>query len=148
MSGVVLVGVNDARGSFAAADAAIAHARRTGSTLRAVAIVESEGVGLALSEETGIDDRREQACEAALTHVARQAADAGVDVETVVRHGRVAGQILAEADACDASIIVLGRMERPGHVITKIGSHTLHVVEFARVPVLVVPADSERGPRP
>ncbi|WP_062316667.1 universal stress protein [Demequina maris] len=137
----VLVGINDSAASFAAADVAIAHARRTGATLRLVAVVDHEGAAHGLAAEEALIRGHERACEAALAHVTRRAEEAGVATEAVLHHGRIASRLLAEAAACGASMIVLGRMERPGHVLPGIGSHTLHVIEFARVPVLVVPAD-------
>jgi nucleotide-binding universal stress UspA family protein len=137
MNGPVLVGVHDSPAGFAATEAAIEHARRTGATLRAVAVVAHDDG--ADARETALAHEREQVCSAALAHVAKRAADAGVEAGVALRHGRVAAEILAEAAACGASIIVLGRMDRPGHVIPAIGSHTLGVIEFARVPVLVVP---------
>ncbi|WP_062311786.1 universal stress protein [Demequina rhizosphaerae] len=140
MTGTILVGINDSAASFAAADVAIAHARRDGAVLRAVAVVDHEGAARGMPGEDALVRGHERACAAALDHVARRAAEAGVEIEPVLRRGRIAARLLAEAEACHAAMIVLGRMERPGHVIAGIGSHTLHVIEFARIPVLVVPA--------
>lgn len=139
MNATVLVGVHDSSASAAAAAAAIEHARGTGATLRAVAVVEHDGVPEGADRDAALLHGREQACSAALADVARRAAEAGIQAEVSLRHGRIAAEILAEAAACDASVIVMGRMDRPGHVIPAIGSHTLGVVEFAHVPVLVVP---------
>ncbi|WNM27888.1 universal stress protein [Demequina capsici] len=140
--GPVLVAVNDSEASFHAADVAIAHARAFGAPLRAVAVVEHDGLVAGSPEAVALESSRDVACAAALAQVERLATRAGVPVVAVKRHGRVAAEILAEATACGATLIVLGRMERPGHVVSGIGSHTMHVVEFAPLPVLVVPPDA------
>jgi len=67
-----------------------------------------------------------------------------VDVVTVQRFGNVAAEILDEALSCEADLILMARVGRPGHVLQHLGSTTQHVLEFATVPVLVVPA---RHPR-
>jgi len=69
---------------------------------------------------------------------------AGVDVVTVERFGNVAAEILDEALTCDADLILLARVGRPGHVLQHLGNTTQHVLEFATMPVMVVPA---RHPR-
>ncbi len=137
MTGTVLVAIHDSPAAFAAAEEAIVHARRTGATLRAVAVIEPAGAGE--DRDGHVERGREAGCAAALAHVAQRAEASGVSVTAGLRRGRIAAEILAEADAAGASVIVVGRMDRPGHVIPAIGSHTLGVIEFARVPVLVVP---------
>ncbi|WP_084125569.1 universal stress protein [Demequina sp. NBRC 110054] len=139
IGGPVLVAVNDSPASFEAAEVAIAIARALGVTLRAVAVVEHDGLVAGSPEAVAFESAREQACTAALGHVERLASRAGLVAGLVTRRGRVAAEVLAEADSCGADLIVLGRMERPGHVVSGIGSHTMHVLEFARAPVLVVP---------
>lgn len=79
------------------------------------------------------------AAEAALSHVAALGAAAGVKVSFSRRSGRVAAQILAEAREIKAALIVVALVDRPGHATPYIGSHTLQVLEFAGVPVMVVP---------
>lgn len=144
MTRTVLLAVNDSDASWRAADVAADLVRRAGGTLRAVAVVEPDGASASPDVEESLMRGREQACSAALTHVLRLGATEDIEVSVVLRRGRIAAEILAESLESEADMIVLGRMERPGHVIPAIGSHTLHVLEFARVPVLVVPPD----PRP
>ncbi|WP_062203670.1 universal stress protein [Demequina salsinemoris] len=139
LRGPVLVAVNDSAVSFQAAETAIAIAQALGVGLRAVAVVEHDGLVAGSPEAVALESAREQACAAALAHVERLADRAGVTARIVTRRGRVAAEVLGEAVSCGADLIVLGRMERPGHVVSGIGSHTMHVLEFARVPVLVVP---------
>ncbi len=139
MNGTVLLAVNDSDASLRAAEVATDLVRRAGGTLRAVAVVEPDGGSADPAAEEALMQGREKACSAALSHVLRLGAAHEVEVSVVLRRGRIASELLAEAAESGASMIVLGRMERPGHVIPAIGSHTLHVLEFARVPVLVVP---------
>ncbi len=76
---------------------------------------------------------------AALHHVTALAERVGVEVSGTMRHGAVGAQILAEAAACGAELVVLARVARPGHALPTVGSTTLRVLEFSTVPVLVVP---------
>jgi nucleotide-binding universal stress UspA family protein len=79
------------------------------------------------------------AAQAALSHVAALAAAAGVEVSFSQRSGRVAAEILAEAREIKAALIVVALVDRPGSATPYIGSHTLRVLEFSGVPVMVVP---------
>jgi nucleotide-binding universal stress UspA family protein len=71
--------------------------------------------------------------------VEQLAAARGVGCETVLRGGEPFREILAEADACGADVIVIGRSDRRGPRSPYLGSVTAHVLEFTEVPVLVVP---------
>ncbi|MBT1002537.1 universal stress protein [Paenarthrobacter sp. DKR-5] len=141
MSEVVLVAVNDSRAAFRAAEVAVDYARRLGARLRVVtvqdpaALVKHPGAidPATLARHTGL------AADAAHSHVAALAAGAGVEASFVQRSGRVAAEILAEARAVEASLIVIALVDRPGAATPYIGSHTLRVLEFSSVPVLVVP---------
>lgn len=141
MSDMILVAVNDSRAAFRAADVAVDYARRLGARLRVVTVREPE----ALVKHPGSIDpaalarHADLAAEAALRHVAAQAAAAGVEVSFSRRSGRVAAEILAEAREVNAVLIVVALVDRPGSTTPYIGSHTLRVLEFAGVPVLVVP---------
>jgi len=68
--------------------------------------------------------------------VARLAAAVGVQAETVEHWGAPGPQILAEATACGADLIVLGRSGRRDSYD---GGVLATVMEFAKVPVLLVP---------
>jgi len=140
MTEVILVAVNDSPAAFIAVDVAIEQARRLGATLHAVMVVDrSEGEHLK-PEPAALDDRRELAAHAVLRHVSARAEAAGVDVHARRCLGRVAAEILSEARRVHAVMIVMACVDRPGHAIPTIGSHTLHVLEFSTVPVLVVPS--------
>jgi nucleotide-binding universal stress UspA family protein len=145
MSEVILVAVSDSRAAFRAAEVAVDYARRLGASLRVVTV----GDPGALDRHPGAIDpaalarRADLAAEAALRHVAALGAAAGVQVSLSRRSGRVAAEILAEAREVKAALIVVALVDRPGSASPYIGSHTLRVLEFSRVPVMVVPL----GPR-
>jgi nucleotide-binding universal stress UspA family protein len=91
--------------------------------------------------------RRGRAPPAALKHVTALCTSAEVPSTTSCRRGHVAAEILSEALAVDASLIVMARVDRPGHALPYVGSQTLRVLEFATVPVLVVPVHDGGGRR-
>ena len=73
-----------------------------------------------------------------------EAALEGVPVETVVRFGETANEILLEAEAFGADLIVLGSPRR-GEVATRLfGGVTLRVLRRSSCPVIVAP---RHGPR-
>ncbi|MDJ0351536.1 universal stress protein [Pseudarthrobacter sp. PH31-O2] len=141
MSNVILVAVNDSRAAFRAAEVAVDYARRLGAGLSVVTVREPG----ALDRHPGSIDpaalakHADLAAEAALSHVAALAAAAEVAVAFKQRSGKVAAEILAEAREIGAALIVVALVDRPGSAAPYIGSHTLRLLEFSRVPVLVVP---------
>ncbi|KFF61023.1 hypothetical protein JF66_00715 [Cryobacterium sp. MLB-32] len=141
MSDTILVAVNDSPAAFDAVTVAIEQARRLDARLHAVMVIEEGSVERRLLGSQAVTLRRELAADAVLAHVALLATRAGVTVGTHRRSGRIAAEILAEARAVGAGLIVLARVDRPGHAIPSIGSHTLRVLEFSPVPVLVIPPD-------
>jgi nucleotide-binding universal stress UspA family protein len=143
MTDVILLAINDSQAAFHAAEVAVAVARRLSVRLRAVSVVlDAEDKTPDSSPER--TRQGELSARAALRHVTVLGTAAGVDVVTVLRFGDVAAEILDEALACEADLILMARVGRPGHVLQHLGSTTQHVLEFATVPVLVVPA---RHPR-
>ena len=143
MTDVILLAVNDSPAAFHAAEVAVTVARRLSVRLRALSVVSGvEQHGLDSSPE--LTRQGELSAQAVLRHVTALATAAGVEVVTVLRFGNVAAEILDEALACEADLILMARVGRPGHVLQHLGSTTQHVLEFATVPVLVVPA---RHPR-
>lgn len=141
MSDVILVAVNDSRAAFRAAEVAIDYARRLGAHLRVVA-VDDPG---ALAKHPGAIDpeilagHSARALDAAHGHVAALGAAAGVNMSFSRRSGQVAAEVLAEARDVNAALIVIALVDRPGHAMSYVGSHTLRILEFSTVPVLVVP---------
>ncbi|MBX6722149.1 MAG: universal stress protein [Dactylosporangium sp.] len=74
-----------------------------------------------------------------LEYVRRLGEEADVPVRTVHLVGAAAPSILAEARSAAADLIVVGRSGRSGLGQPYIGSQTREVLEFAEVPVIVVP---------
>ncbi|WP_372594002.1 universal stress protein [Actinotalea sp.] len=142
---VVLVAVNDSTPAFAAAAVAVDLAQALGARVRAVTVLEPwpDGRTHGGADLLDLRRRREQAGEAALRHVTALGQGAGVEVSGVRREGAVAVAILDEAAAVEAGLIVLARVSRRGHALPDIGSATLRVLEFATVPVLVVPTHAQ-----
>ncbi|MGN8247073.1 universal stress protein [Cellulomonas soli] len=146
-----VVAVSDSAAAFGAAAVAVTHALRWGARLHLVSVVEDSDLRLRLDAPHGpapgttsgptpdTDDRRVLAATAALTHVSALCAAAGVPCTAVRRRGHVAEQVLAEVRAVDATLVVMARVDRPGHALPYLGSQTERVLEFATVPVLVVP---------
>jgi nucleotide-binding universal stress UspA family protein len=141
MNGVVLVAVEDSAAAFAAARAAVDLVAALGGTLVAVN-VDADRRTERLSASGVVADvahRRASAGLAALEHVARLGRGAGVAVSTMQRGGAVADTILAEARRCGAAVVVIARANRRGVGLPYIGAQAQQVLEFADVPVLVVP---------
>ena len=143
MTDVILLAINDSPAAFHAAEVAVAVARRLSVRLRAVSVVP-EAEEHTRDGSPHLTHQGELSAQAALRHVAALGSTASVDVVTVLRFGNVAAEILDEALSCEADLILMARVGRPGHVLQHLGSTTQHVLEFATVPVLVVPA---RHPR-
>lgn len=144
--GTVLVAVNDSEPAFAAARVAVAYAAALHAQVRALTVVEPFEHSASLGGSAGVAPDAathgrllEEGGVAALHHVAALAERVGVECTGTMRHGAVGAQILAEAAACGAELVVLARVARPGHALPTVGSTTLRVLEFATVPVLVVP---------
>lgn len=143
MTDVILLAINDSPAAFHAAEVAVAVARRLSVRLRAVSVV-SEAEQHIIDRSPELARQGELSAWAALRHVAALGTAAGVTVVTVLRFGNAAAEILDEALTCQADLILMARVGRPGHVLQHLGNTTQHVLEFATVPVLVVPA---RHPR-
>ncbi len=137
----VLVAVNDSPAAFAAAEVAVALAAQLGAQLRVVTVIDpaSSPVDRRHTTATSRTAERETEANSILKHVVALGASTGLAVTTSLRTGKIAVEILDEAHAVAADMIVLASVDRPGHAIPKVGSHTMRVLEFASVPVLVVP---------
>ena len=133
----LLVAVADSPASMAAARTAVALAARLGAELRVVHVVRDGVVREALGP--GVSQRRDAAADSVLRHVAEMAGRAGVPVTTVRETGDVSVQVMAQADAWPADVVVLGRTTRRGAGEPFIGADAQRVLEFSDRPVLVVP---------
>jgi nucleotide-binding universal stress UspA family protein len=142
MAGPILVAVNDSPAGFAAAEVAIDYAKRLGVNLSAVTVIEPPPPALTTGAEDGaaLAERRMREADAILSHVVARGALSRVIVATHQRNGPAAAEILAEAASLGAELLIIALVDQPSHAMPYIGSQTLRVLEFATVPVLVVPA--------
>lgn len=138
MTSTVLVAVNDSAAAFAAARTAIALARRGGDRLHVLTVLDD-------ADHSGAAPGRDQSAlertaDSVLRHIASLAESAGVPVTTHRRSGPATSVILDEASVVGAEILVIGLVDKPSHAMPAIGTHTLQLLEFADIPVLVVPS--------
>ncbi len=146
MTDLVLVAVSDSSAAFAAAEVAVECAARLHAPLHALSVLGSGELDEPLDGVDHLNLVRDEAASAALRHVATLCAAADVACTGIRRRGNVAAQILQYAHEAGATVIVMACVDRPGRTLPYVGSETLRVLEFATVPVLVVPVhrDSRR----
>jgi nucleotide-binding universal stress UspA family protein len=138
----VLVAVEDTPAGFRAVDVAIALAVTTGAELRFVHVTSDGTFRRTLApgvSEAQLVDRLERGTTALLDHVEARARRAGVPSTGAALDGDPAAQLLTEARAWAADLLVIGRGDSGRRGQPYVGHVTRHVLEFADVPVLVVP---------
>lgn len=91
-----------------------------------------------IDEAEGPEHGLEEQGEAALSELRRRASEAGVDVETAMKHGRPAETIVEYADDHDADVLVLGTKRRPEEYRALLGSVTDRVLRLTTRPAIVV----------
>ncbi len=141
----ILLAVDDSPAGLAAARVAIGLAVQTSAEVRAIQVLPDGELSRALHDQprgVAADDRRSLGAQAVLRYVTDLAARSGVSVGTVMLSGQPARCILHEAATWPADVVVLGRAGDRHVGQPYVGSDVRHVLEFADVPVLVVP-----GPR-
>lgn len=139
----ILLAVNDSPAGLAAARAAIHFAQQSGGQVRAVHVIGERGAEPGLrrgSRQVQAEEQRPGAPAQVLEYVAGLAERAGVAIDILTVHGQPARSILDQAAGWQADVIVLGRsgVRHVGQPF--VGSQVLHVLEFAEIPVVVVPA--------
>ena len=146
----ILVAINDSPAGLAAARAAIWLATESRATVLAVHVLADETARDGHSPPGGRDgpraggpvdsDIRQREAAAVLGFVTGLAQQAGVPMETRMLPGGPGRVILEQAARWGADVIMLGRsgVRHVGQPF--VGSQVLHVLEFADVPVVVVPA--------
>jgi nucleotide-binding universal stress UspA family protein len=141
----VLLAADDSPSGLAAARLAVDLCVGWGAALRVVTVLTDGDLDAALAGRRAHADevaaaraRRGGGLRAVLGHVEAQARARGVRCTTATLHGDPASRLLAEARAVRADLLVLGRSAAP--TPRGVGAQVLHVLEFADVPVLVVPA--------
>lgn len=139
----VLVAVEDSVAGLQATAVAVELAAALGASLLAVHVVTDGDVEAALGagrrDGRLVGERRRASAAALLRHVVSLARHRDVPVDTLDAEGDPAHRILEAAQSWSAGIVVIGRSEHGAGGPHYVGAQTLHVLEFAEQPVLVVP---------
>ncbi|HEX6198143.1 MAG TPA: universal stress protein [Jiangellaceae bacterium] len=144
----IVVAVDDSPAALRAVDVAISLATATGATLVAVMVLQDHTLDERISAASApVGGRRILAANAVLRHIQQLADVAGVPVDTVQVSGSPAAEVLAEARRSNADLIVVARASHRAVGIPHVGSEALRIMEFADVPVMVVPPVAPIGDR-
>jgi universal stress protein G len=112
-------------------------AQTWGGTVRLLNVLPMTPVMLAEYVPADFDTQQRQSCEEALATVARQSGIDEAHLSTVIRQGGIYHEILEEAAAMKADLIVM-TSHRPAMRTYFLGSNAGHVVRYAKCSVLVV----------
>ncbi|MGE0285702.1 MAG: universal stress protein [Bradyrhizobium sp.] len=112
-------------------------AKAWNGSVRLVNVLPMTPVMLAEYVPADFDNQQRQTTEEALAIVARESGMAPPDISYVVRQGGIYHEILEEAAAMNADLIVM-TSHRPAMRTYFLGSNAGHVVRYARCSVLVV----------
>ncbi|ELY59975.1 universal stress protein [Natronolimnohabitans innermongolicus] len=138
----ILVATDGSETAAAAAEHAIGLARQFDAELSAVTVLESRTeYDNAIVDPEVVEKRRRAAAEETLEDVSASARDASVPIETAIRTGVPHEEILAEADDCEADVIVVGARGRSSLRRQLLGGTVDALVRIADRPVFVIEAD-------
>jgi nucleotide-binding universal stress UspA family protein len=134
------IDLQDTRLAKSGIDTALRVVGNSGGALRFINVLPMTPVMLAEFVPPDFDLQQQRSAEEALATIARETGlDAG-RTSTVVRQGGVYQEILEEAQAWAADLIIMST-QRPSKGAVRsyfLGSHTGHVVRYADCSVLVV----------
>lgn len=116
---------------------ATALAGMSGGSIRLLNVLPMTPVMLAEYVPADFDAQQRQSTEEALSIVARESGIDAARISTVVRQGGIHHEILEEANAMKADLIVM-TSHRPAMRTYFLGSNAGHVVRYAKCSVLVV----------
>jgi nucleotide-binding universal stress UspA family protein len=140
---LVPVDLADADLAKSAIETAVALARASGGSVRLLNVLAMTPVMLAEYVPPDFDAQQRQSAEEALAIIAKES---GLDqgrITAVVRQGGVYHEVLEEAKAMHADLIVMSS-HRPAMKTYFLGSNAGHVVRYARCSVLVVRRTDDR----
>lgn len=120
-----------------AIDAAITIARTSGGTVRLLSVMPLTPAGLAQFVPADFETQQIASAAEALEIVAKESGLDKDHVSTAVRTGSIHHEIIEEASAIGADLIVMSS-HRPGLRTYFLGANAAHVVRHARCSVLVV----------
>ena len=135
----ILVPIDLADLDFAkpALSTAVSLAQSTGGAVRLINVIPMTPVMLAEYVPPDFDVQQRDSAEESLATVARESGYDPCKVSTVVRQGGIYHEILEEAAAVKADLIVM-TSHRPAMRTYFLGSNAGHVVRYAKCSVLVV----------
>ena len=134
---LVPVDLADADLAKTAIETAVSLAGSSGGSVRLLNVLAMTPVMLAEYVPPDFDAQQRQSAEEALAIIAKEAGLEPSRITTVVRQGGVYHEVLEEAKAIDADLIVMSS-HRPAMKTYFLGSNAGHVVRYARCSVLVV----------
>ena len=120
-----------------AIDTAVEMARSSNGSVRLVNVLAMTPVMLAEYVPPDFDVQQRKSAEEALTIIARECGLDGGRVSSTVRQGGIYHEVLEEAKAINADLIVMSS-HRPAMRTYFLGSNAGHVVRYAKCSVLVV----------
>jgi nucleotide-binding universal stress UspA family protein len=120
-----------------AIDTAIGMARQSGGTLRLINVLPMTPVMLAEYVPPDFEAQQKTASEEALAIIAKECGLQEGRVTSVVRQGGIYHEILEEAKAFGADLILMSS-HRPAMRTYFLGSNAGHVVRYAKCSVLVL----------
>ena len=120
-----------------AIEAAVAMARSSGGSVRLVNVLPMTPVMLAEYVPPDFDVQQRKSAEEAMRIVASECGLDGGRVSGTVRQGGIYHEVLEEAKAISADLIVMSS-HRPAMRTYFLGSNAGHVVRYAKCSVLVV----------
>jgi nucleotide-binding universal stress UspA family protein len=141
----IVVGVDGSAGSKRALQFAIDEARASGDDVKAVsawhvpAIVYEGGIGGVAVDPAEFEKGAEVELARALSEI--DAADSGVTIKPVVRHGQPADALCEESE--DAKLLVVGSRGLGGFRGLLLGSVSQQCAQHARCPVVIIPQDED-----
>jgi nucleotide-binding universal stress UspA family protein len=112
-------------------------ARNDGGTVRLVHVVPLTSGMLVEYVPPDFEEEQRRAAEAALAEIARGPGLAAAQISYAVRQGGIYHEVLEEAKAIDADLIVMSS-HRPAMRTYFLGSNAGHIVRYAPCSVLVV----------
>ena len=134
---LVPVDLADADLAKSAIETAVSLASASGGSVRLLNVLAMTPVMLAEYVPPDFDAQQRQSADEALAIIAKEAGLEPSRITTVVRQGGVYHEVLEEAKAIDADLIVMSS-HRPAMKTYFLGSNAGHVVRYARCSVLVV----------
>ena len=119
---------------------AVSMAQQTNGIIRLINVLPLTPVMLAEYVPPDFETQQRKASEDALELIAKETGLGAARVTSTVRQGGIYQEILEEANAMHADLIVMSshRPQRPGLRTYFLGSNAGHVVRYAKCSVLVV----------